>query len=162
MLCTGIFGIKFGDIASDGGIATSFAALGRTREGTLAFNVTDPQTQDITVEEQDDPVMQTETAKGTTDASWSMVDWENAVMMSIFGGAVVNGQWQAPDKSPKIEKSLRIEPEAGNAFIYPRVKVTAKVNYDSSGKIFQIDITCRKLQPEKAGTPSFMWGDPTP
>jgi hypothetical protein len=161
MLCTGIFGIKFGDIAADGGIATGFAALGRTREGTLAFNASDDQTQDINVEEQDDPVMQTVTTKGTLDLNWSMVDWDNDVMISVFGGQVVNGQWQAPDQTPTVEKSLRVEPKDGKAFIYPRVKVTGKVNYDSTGKIFQIDITCRKLKPNKAGTPGFMWGDPT-
>ena len=158
MTCTGIFGIEFGDIASDGGVATTFDALGRTRTGTLSFNVTDDQTQDITVEEQDDPIMQTVTTKGTTDISWSMVDWDTDIMLAIFGGTVVSGQWQAPDQTPTLEKSLRITPKDGNAFTFPRVKVTGKVNYDSTGKIFQIDVTCRKLKPEKVGTPSYMWG----
>ena len=158
MLCTGIFGIEFGDIAMDGGVATTFATLGRTREGSLAFNASDDQTQDIMVEEQDDPVMQTVTSKGTLDVSWSMVDWDPDIMVAVFGGIVVGGQWQAPDQSPTLEQSLRITPKDGNAFTYPRVKVTGKVNYDSTGKIFQIDVTCRKLKPEKAGTPSFMWG----
>jgi len=159
MLCTGIFEIGFGTIASDGGVAPTFARLGRTREGTLAFNASDDQTQDINVEEQDDPIMQTVTTKGTLDISWSMVDWDDTILTSVLGGTVVNNQWQAPDQSPDVEKSLRVKPKSGKPFIYPRVKVTGKVNYDSTGKIFQLDITCRKLKPEKAGTPSFMWGE---
>jgi hypothetical protein len=158
MLCKGIFGIQVGAIQTDGGVATAFAALGRTREGTLAFNATDDQTQDINVEEQDDPVDQTITTKGTLDISWSMVDWDADVLQSVFGGTVVNDVWQAPDQSPTVEKSLKITPRDGNPFTYPRVKMTGKVNYDSTGKIFQIDVTCRKLQPTKAGTPNFMWG----
>jgi hypothetical protein len=157
--CTGIFKIEFGDIPPDGGLAASFAALGYTREGTLAFNVTDDQTQDINVEELDDPIMQTVTTKGTTDISWSQVDWDNDVMLAYFGGAVVNNQWQAPEQSPTLEKALKITPKDGKPFIYPRVKVTAKVNYDSTGKIFQLDVTCRKLKPEKTGISAFMWGD---
>ena len=92
MLCTGIFSIEVGAIASDGGVSTTFAPLGRTREGTLAFNASDDQTQDINVEEQDDPIMQTVTTKGTLDISWSMTDWENSILTSIFAGSVVNNQ----------------------------------------------------------------------
>ena len=158
MLCTGIFGIEFGDIEADGGVAQAFGALGRTREGTLQFNAADDQTQDITVEEQDDPIMQTIASKGTLDINWSMVDWDDDVMMALFGGSVVNTQWQAPDQSPTVEKSLRITPKDGKPFTFPRVKTTAKVNYDSQGKIFQLDVTCRKLKPEKAGEPGMTWG----
>ena len=160
MLVTGIQKIEFGEIAPDGGVATTFDALGRTREGTLSFNAADDQTQDINVEEQDDPVMQVVTTKGTLDIGWSMVDWDTDVMIALFGGSVVNNQWQAPDQSPTIEKSLKITPRDGKPFIYPRVKATAKVNYDSTGKIFQLDVTCRKLKPEKTGEPGFMWGEP--
>ena len=160
MYCTGIFGIEFGDIAPDGGVASAFAALGQTRQGTLAFNAADDQTQDIFVEEQDDPIMQTVTTKGTLDISWSMVDWDTDIMIALFGGVEVNGQWQAPPQTPTLEKSLKIRPKDGKPFIYPRVKTTGKVNYDSTGKIFQIDVTCRKLTPEKVGEPPFMWGEP--
>ena len=157
---TGIQKIEFGEIAPDGGCATVFAALGYTREGTLAFNVSDDQTQDINVEELDDPIMQTVTTKGTTDISYSMTDFDNDNMVSVFGGQVVNNQYQAPDQTPVVEKSLKITPRTGKPFIYPRVKMTGKINYDSTGKIFQIDVTCRKLKPEKVGVPSFMWGEP--
>ena len=160
MTCKGIFSIEFGDIAPDGGVATTFERWGRTRENTLAFSPSDAQTTDINVEEEDDPIDQVETSKKTLDISWSQVDWDDDVLISYFGGAVVNNQWQAPDQSPLVEKSLRIKPKSGKAFIYPRVKVTANENYDSSGKLFQLDIKCRKLKPEKAGVGAFMWGEP--
>lgn len=160
MYCTGIQKIEFGEIAVDGGCATTFDRLGDTRTGTLNINASDDQTQDITVEEKDDPIMQTVSTKGTQDISWSMVDWDNDILMAVFGGAVVNTQWQAPDQSPDVEKSLKITPRSGKPYIWPRVKTTAKVNYDSQGKIFQLDVTCRKLKPAKAGVSSFMWGEP--
>ena len=159
MLVTGIKQIAFGDIEADGGEATTYDTLGRTREGTISFNAADDQTQDINVEEQDDPVMQVITTKGTLDISYSMVDWSDDILIALLGGSVVNNQWQAPEQSPTIEKSFKITPRDGNPFIYPRVKVTTKVNYDSTGKIFQLDVTCRKLKPTKAGEPGFKWGE---
>ena len=160
MVVTGIFGIEFGDIAPDGGVATTFAALGRTRENTLAFSPTEAQSTDITVEEEDDPIKRVITSKKLLDITWSMVDWSNDVLIALFGGTEVNGQWQSPDQSPTVEKSLKIKPKDGKPFIYPRVDVTANENYDSTGKIFQLAIKCRKLKPEKVGTSAFMWGEP--
>jgi len=159
MLVSGIFKIELGTIANDGGCATTFAALGRTREGTLSIDTTDDQTNDIKVEEQDEPVLQTISSKGTLDVKWSMVDWDTDVMTALFGGSVVSGQWQAPDQSPTVEKSLRITPKDGKPFIFPRVKVSAKINYNASDKLFMLELTCRKLKPEKAGEPGLMWGE---
>jgi hypothetical protein len=153
--------IKVGDIASDGGIATSFAPLGRTRKDTLTFNVTAPTKQKIFVEEQKNPILNVTTEEGTLQMQWTLVDWDNAVMLALWGGAVVNGQWQEPDTLPVIEKSLRIEPKTGKPFIYPRCEITAQIEYDTTGKIFQIVVTAEKLQPDKAGVSAFMWGDPT-
>lgn len=151
--------IKVGEIAADGGVATAFAALGRTRKDTLAFNVTQPTFQKIMVEEQDTPVLNVMTEPGGLQIQWTLVDWDTDVLTSLWGGAVVNGQWQEPDAVPIVEKSLRIEPKAGKPFIYPRVQLTAQIAYDTTGKIFQIAVTADKLQPLKAGTPAFMWGD---
>ena len=43
--------IKLGEMDSDGGVATTFAALGKTRKDTLTFNTTAPTFQKITVED---------------------------------------------------------------------------------------------------------------
>ena len=152
--------IKVGAIAPDGGEATVYAPLGRTRKDTLTFNVTAPTKQKIFVEEQKTPILNVTTEEGTTQMQWKLVDWDNDVLTGLWGGAVVNGQWQEPDVLPTIEKSLRIEPKTGKPFIYPRCEITAQIEYDTTGKIFQIAVTAEKLQPDKTGVPAFMWGDP--
>jgi hypothetical protein len=152
--------IKVGDIAPDGGVATVFAALGRTRKDTLTFNVTQPTKQKIFVEEQKSPILNVTTEEGTMNMQWKLTDWDADLLVSLWGGSVVNGQWQEPDVQPVIEKSLRIEPRTGKPFIFPRCEITAQIEYDTTGKLFQIIVTAEKLQPDKAGTPAFMWGDP--
>jgi hypothetical protein len=153
--------IEVGDIESDGGVATTFAALGNTRRDTLAFNPTAPTFEKIHVEEQDTPVLNVMTDAGGLQLAWTLVDWDADVLTELWGGTTVNGQWQEPDIIPTVEKSLRIEPREGKPFIYPRVQLSAQIQYDTTGKLFQIAVTAEKLQPGKAGTPAFMWGEQT-
>jgi hypothetical protein len=152
--------IKVGEIAPDGGEATTYAALGRTRKDTLTFTPTAATKQKIFAEEQKNPVLNVTTEESSLSLGWSLIDWEVDVLTELWGGSVVNGQWQEPDTLPTVEKSLRIEPKVGKPFIYPRVEITADIEYDTTGKIFQIAVKAEKLQPNKAGTPAFMWGDP--
>jgi hypothetical protein len=154
--------ILVGTIASDGGVATVFASLGYTRKDTLVYNTTAPTFQPIEAEEIDTPALNVKTASEKVQIQWNIFQWDVDVLTSIWGGTVVDGQWQAPDASPTVEKSLRIEPRDGKPFIYPRVQLTAQVQYDTTGKIFQIAMSADVLQPLKAGTPSWMWGDPDP
>jgi hypothetical protein len=102
------------------------------------------------------------TDPGGLQLQWSLTDWDADVLTALWGGTVVDEQWQEPAVLPTVEKSLRIEPREGKPFIYPRVQLTAQIQYDTTGKIFQIQVTADKLQPAKAGTPAFMWGDPEP
>ncbi|MDR1454109.1 MAG: hypothetical protein LBJ01_00500 [Tannerella sp.] len=152
--------IKVGIIASDGGVATSFAALGNTRKDTLSFNTTAPTFQKIMVEERDTPILNVMTDPGGLQMQWALTDWDADILTALWGGTVVDEQWLEPAILPTVEKSLRIEPRQGKPFIYPRVQLTAQIQYDTTGKIFQIQVTADKLQPMKAGTPAFMWGDP--
>jgi hypothetical protein len=151
--------IKVGDIASNGGIATTFAALGNTRKDTLTFNPTAPTFEKIKVEEKDSPILNVTTDPGGLQIQWTLTDWDADILVELWGGTVVNDQWQEPDTLPIVEKSLRIEPKQGKPFIFPRCQLTAQIQYDTTGKIFQIVVTAEKLQPTKSGTPAFMWGD---
>ncbi|MDR2764745.1 MAG: hypothetical protein LBB90_06900 [Tannerella sp.] len=152
--------IKLGEIAGDGGVATTFAALGDTRKDTLTFNPTAPTFQKILVEEQDTPILNVMTEPGGLQITWMLTDWDATILTGLWGGTTVSGQWQEPAILPTVERSLRIEPRTGKPFIYPRCQITAQIQYDTTGKIFQIAVTAEKLQPTKSGTPAFMWGDP--
>ena len=92
--------------------------------------------------------------------TWNVTDWDTDILQELWGGTVVDGQWREPALIPTIERSLRIEPRQGKPFIYPRVQLTAQIQYDTTGKILQIAVTADKLAPMKAGTPAFLWGDP--
>jgi hypothetical protein len=128
--------IEVGDIESDGGVATTFAALGNTRRDTLAFNPTAPTFEKIHVEEQDTPVLNVMTGTGGLQLNRTLVDRDADVLTELWGGTVVNGQWQEPDIIPTVEKSLRIEPRQGRPFIFPRVQLLVQIQYDTTGKAF--------------------------
>jgi hypothetical protein len=151
--------IKFGEIANDGGVASTFAELGRVRKDTLNFNPQPPTKEKIFVEEQDSPVLSVTTAAATLTMSFSIVDWSPEILQALWGGTVVGDQWQEPAVLPTVEKSLRIEPRVGKPFIYPRCEITANIEYDTTGKIFQIAVSAEKLQPNKVGEPALMIGD---
>jgi hypothetical protein len=152
--------IKLGDIASDGGPATTFAALGDTLKDTLTVEPTDPTFEDVNVEEKDAPVLSVMTDPGGLKLGWTVFEWDSDLLVKVWGGTVVDGQWQKPPAVPTIEKSLRIEPKVGKPLIYPHCQLSAQQGYDTTKKIFTIAISAKVLQPTKAGVPSFMVGDP--
>jgi hypothetical protein len=157
----GVKAIKVANIAADGGLGTQFAPLSRTRKGTLTFNPTKATKEKILVEEQKAPIANVTTTEATLSMSWTLTDWDVNTAQNLWGGAVVNGQWQEPDVLPVVERSLRIEPEQGKPFIYPRVELSGDIAYDNTGRMFQIEVTAEKLQPEKEGQSAFLWGDTT-
>ena len=66
---------------------------------------------------------------------------------------LLRGKWEAPDKIPVVEKSVRITPEQGLKFEIPRMKLVSKINGDFSKKgILLIEVAGTVLQPTKAGT----------
>jgi hypothetical protein len=146
--------VEISDIAVDGGLGASFAALGNTMKLTTATG----QTTDFNIEEQDDPILTINT-KGSTTLSWECYDVSAAMLQKLFGGTVAAGPpavWSAPDKIVAIEKSLRITAASGQVIAIVRASVYPTFNWNfTKTDIASIQITATILTPTKASTAPF-------
>ncbi|GHV10298.1 hypothetical protein FACS1894162_3650 [Bacteroidia bacterium] len=158
----GMTSILVGDLANDGGPATALAALGRTYKETASITQEENQVQDFMVEEEDDPIVSITTQKGATSIVWDVVDFDPAIMVKIWGGAVVDGQWNEPDELLEVEQTVKLTPKIGQPFIYNRCKLSAVLVYNATRTdIARIRVTCKKLKPTKEGVPAFVYGTST-
>ena len=150
----GLSKIEVGATAADGGMGESLAPLGYTYQDTCKMTQEDPETTDHYAEEVDDPVVSISRG-GKTNFAFSLMNPSVTVLADLLGGTADegSGKWEAPDKIPVVEKSVRITPEQGLKFEIPRMKLVSKINGDFSKKgILLIEVAGTVLQPTKAGT----------
>lgn len=160
----GLSKIEVGAIASDGGMADDddLKALGYTYQDTCKMTQEVPETTEHYAEEVDDPVVSTSRG-GKTLFDYSIMNPSVLVMADLLGGTGTEGngtttqdKWEAPDKLPVVEKSVRITPEQGLKFEIPRMKLVSKINADFSKKgILLIEVSGTVMQPTKANTPKM-------
>ena len=149
----GLSKIEVGAIAADGGMGESLEQLGYTYQDTCKMTQEDPETTDHYAEEVDDPVVSISRG-GKTNFAFSIMNPSVTVLADLLGGTAdeSNGKWEAPDKIPVVEKSVRITPEQGLKFDIPRMKLVSKINGDFSKKgILLIEVAGTVMQPTKAG-----------
>lgn len=157
----GLSKIEVGDIGADGAMGTTLATLGYTYQDTCKMTQEDPETTDHYAEEVDDPVVSISRG-GKTNFAFSIMNPSVVVMADLLGGRASEGsgatpdKWEAPDKIPTVEKSVRITPEQGLKFEIPRMKLVSKINAEFSKKgILLIEVAGQVMQPTKAGTPKM-------
>jgi hypothetical protein len=154
----GLAKIEIGDIASDGSMGTTLAVWGQTLQGTCNITQDDPETTEFFAEELDDAVVSI-SKRGKTTITFSIMNPDTSVLQKTLGGTVSGtgdaAKWNAPTKLPVIEKSLKITPQQGLVWEFPRVKIVAKINGAfSRDNVFAIEVTGTALQPTKSGTSS--------
>lgn len=159
---TGIAKIEIGDIAVDGGPATSWSTVGNIYKDTARMEQADGETVEHEVEEIDDPVVMVP-QKGRTTIEWGVIDYTPANLVKVLGGAVTgtapNEKWESPDAAIINEKSVKITPKSGKPITLPRVSLRARINYAlSRSGIAQVMISGTVLQPTKAGVKSVIVG----
>lgn len=154
----GLSKIEVGAIAADGGMGGTLGVLGYTYQDTCTMTQEDPETTDHYAEEVDDPVISISRG-GKTNFNFSIMNPSVTVLADLLGGVGTTGEgstpdkWEAPDKIPVVEKSVRITPEQGLKFEIPRMKLVSKINatFSKSG-ILLIEVAGTVLQPTKTGT----------
>ncbi len=147
----GVGSIKVGDIAADGGVATSFEPLGVTYKDTAEISQENGEDIIHECEELDDPI-EVLTTKGKTTIKWSVVNFTPATLVKVLGGTVNDGTWEAPDKASVVEKSVEVTDVNGSKITFPRVSLKANINYKySKSGIAQVNVTGTVLQPQKEG-----------
>lgn len=154
----GLSKIEVGAIAKDGGMGEALDVLGYTYQDTCTMTQEDPETTDHYAEEVDDPVISISRG-GKTNFNFSIMNPSVTVLADLLGGVGTPGtgstpdKWEAPDKIPVVEKSVRITPEQGLKFEIPRMKLVSKINatFSKSG-ILLIEVAGTVMQPTKTGT----------
>ena len=142
----GLSKIEVGAIAEDGGMGETLDVLGYTYQDTCTMTQEDPETTDHYAEEVDDPVISISRG-GKTNFNFSIMNPSVTVLADLLGGVGTPGtgstpdKWEAPDKIPVVEKSVRITPEQGLKF----------ATFSKSG-ILLIEVAGTVLQPTKTGT----------
>lgn len=158
----GLSKIETSNIAADGGIGTSFTALGKTYKDTAELVGEDPEVFEHFCEESDDPEEEIIT-KGKVTLKWSIFDTDADILIKVLGGTATgiapNKIWSAPATAPEVEQSIRITPKTGKVINIVRAKIRAKPNYKlAKNGIFLVDITATILTPTKANTASWSVG----
>ena len=151
----GVSKIEIGDIAADGGVATTFAALGGTYKDTASFRQEAGEDIEHEIEESDDPAEVVPGTKKSTVA-WGIIDFTPATLVKALGGTVTgtapNEKWDAPATSSIIEKSVKITPKKGAPITMPRVALKGVIDYEAArAGIAKVLITGKVLTPTKAG-----------
>lgn len=159
IVTNGLVGIKLGDLAADGGPATTLVKLGNTMQDSCSLIDADPESTDFFAEEFDLPMF-SKNKQGARKLSFQIMDPDVDVLAKVFGGTVTGTTtkvWNAPVKMPTIEQTVEITMESGfDKLTINRGSVTAKINSQIGKKnIFLVDITVVALQPIKAGVPGF-------
>jgi len=155
----GLSKIETGDIATDGGMGQSLDVVGKTLQGTCNVTQEDPESNDFYAEELDDPVVSI-SKRGKTNLAFSVMNPDLEVLQKLFGGTITGtgatAKWNAPAQLPVIEKSVRITPQMGLIWEFPRMKINAKINGQFSREnIFVIEVSGTALQPSKTSEPIF-------
>ena len=154
----GVASIQIGDIAVDGGVATTFASLGVIYKDTASIEQEAGEEIIHDAEELDDPI-EIVPVKGKTKIVFGIVDFAPATLVKVLGGTVTgvapDTKWNAPDAASAIEKSVKVTSKNGVTFTYPRVSLKARISYKlAKSGIAQVLIEGTVLQPTKSGTKS--------
>jgi len=150
----GLSSIEMGDIAPDGGMGETLSVVGQTLQGTCNVTQDDPEMTDFFAEELDDPVVSIG-RRGKTNLNFSLMNPDLEVLQKLFGGTITGtgsaAKWSAPKQLPVIEKSVKVTPQMGLIWEFPRMKINAKINGQFSREnIFVIEVNGSALQPTKA------------
>ena len=151
----GVAKIELGDLAVDGGVATTFAALGYTEEGSAQLNWDDATETEFNVEELDSPLY-IATKDGKKSVAFKIANPDEDVLVSLMGGTKTGtgatAVYKYPNSVVDIEKSIKITPKSGMGLILTRCKITAKLS-SALGRtsLMGVEVTGTLLQPTKAG-----------
>jgi len=158
----GVTSILMGNIAADGGMGTSLAALGVTYRDSAELLSEEVKSTEHYSEENDDPE-EVVLEKGFTTVKWSIIDATPDTLIKVLGGTKTgtapNEIWNAPSLAPDIEQSVQINSKNGFSVDIVRAKITANIDYKISRTgIFKVNITAKVLTPTKANTAPYTIG----
>jgi hypothetical protein len=161
----GLNGIMVGDVVAGGGMPTAMEQLARTLRGTANFTTDADTTTDFFCEEYPDaPEESVVSEKGLKNLVFNIMEWDNDVLMKIFGGTTKSDtitdmdgatktvtKFVPPKEYVEIEKAMRVLTPYKVGLDIPRAKILARFIWNMTRtEIAQIEVTARAMSPEGA------------
>ena len=151
----GLKSVEFGDIATDGGVATVFAAQGLTFKDTFEIIEADADVKEFFAEETDEAVLAVST-KGKMQMKFELMNYDNTSLAYLKGGSIVSDVYNADRFTVNIEKSVKVTPTTGMIFTFPRCLITTKWKGKlSKGELMTLEVTITVMTPTKAGVAPY-------
>ena len=155
VISLGLSEIQVGQIATDGGEATSYEKIGKTYQNTCKLVQEKADVTEHYEEGQSAPEVRKKKKK-VPILTFSIMDPDPTFLKSYLGGEVTGTgddmEWSWSDTDEDIEASIRVVPEIGLVYTIPRADIEAVLNADMSSQgINLVDFTVTPLKPKKAG-----------
>lgn len=154
LISLGLSEIQVGEIASDGGCATTFTKIGKTYQNTCKLQQDNAEVTEHYEEGQSAPEVRKKRKKVPV-LKFSIMDPDTTFLKSYLGGSVTGtgdtAVWSWSDVDEDIELSVRAIPEVGLVYTIPRADIEAVLNAEMSAQgINLVDFTVTPLKPKKA------------
>jgi hypothetical protein len=157
-LTRGLSKLEYGDIAGDGGVATSWTEIGLIDADSTAALTQADATETLFMAAQSDQPVDKDVTPGALTLNISLLESSPDKLLTLMGGSVTgsteaNKVWSAPLQAQVIYKSWKITPKKGKIITIVKGQLSSKINFDlqKTGK-FVADVSIAVLLPDKAAT----------
>ena len=162
--------ILMADVSASGGMPEAdLKQIARTLKGTANFTTEQAQTQEFYCEEQPGvPVESVIYEKGLTSLTFNLLEWDNNVLISVFGGSTKTVSVTIGDTSKSVEKfvpaneyveieqAIRVLTPYKVGIDIPRAKIFARFLCNlTRTEIAQIECTAFPLSPSGSAYDAF-------
>lgn len=163
----GLTSVLMGAIGSDGGMGTTLTeVLGATVKDTAKLTFTAPTTEDVEIEESDDPFDTITTENGGWQLDMESYNLAAKALSDTMGGTYTAGTsgapdtWESPSTNILLERSVRVTTRNGVIIDIPRMKINAAPDFTfAKGSLGRLVVTGKVLKPTKANTSSIKLTD---
>lgn len=158
-----VSGLKLGTIAVDGGISTALTSPGKVMKDTIEINPGSDTDTEFKEEGSDEPFF-ISTENGVESGVFDIGTFDKEVIADLCGGTVTGADAAAVysrsrDKVPPIYKTLELQPQVGDKWTYPRVKISAKlIGRFRNGELNVVRVNFKVMLPTKATVDPFYLG----
>ena len=166
----GLAGVKFGEVQVAGGMPAEMEQLARTLKGTANFTTDQNTSSDFFCEEYPDaPEESVISEKGLKNLTLNFMEWDNDVLIKIFGGTTktenitdLDGlphsveKFVPPKDDVEIELAVRAITPFKVGIDIPRAKIMARFIWNMTRtEIAQIEVTARAMSPAGASDGAY-------
>lgn len=156
-------GVKIGALAADGGPSTTLTSPGKVLKDTIEVNPATDTDTEFTAQGESNPFLIVSEA-GVESGTFDLATMDKEVIADLTGGTVggtgATAYYMRPvGDPPEIYRTLELSPKMGDKWIFPRVKISAKlVGRFRNTELNVLRVSFTTMQPLKDGVGPFYLG----